>query len=252
MMEMFTVPISILAFIITLWITSFFATLMGGKKVDMLWISIAWLIGIILSIAILVGLRFIILDKTTTVVLTYFIPLVVFTLIYRMINKMDWAAAITTNITAIAVAVIATVIVIISLGKPLDKTIISMATDAGLVDSTITDNATMAEVDNEDYSEEVVLTDQDLLSPQVINALQQQKKRQQQSYIEPKFQLISLRRANGAIGYKVRLLKNNGKVLEGLLSKIEGGQLIVEQTLQGGIATTPILMQTVKTLEVYR
>ena len=251
-MEIFTIPISILAFIITLWITSFFATLMGGKKVDMLWISIAWLMGIIVSIAILIGLNFIILDKTLNIVLTYSIPLIIFTLVYRIVNKMDWAAAITTNITAISMGVIATVIVIISLGKPLDRTIITIASDAGLFDASAMNNIATAEVNDEDYRDEVLLTDQDLLSQQVIKALERNKKRQQKSYIEPKFQLISLRRANGAIGYKVRLLKNNGKVLEGLLSKIEDEQLIVKQTLQGGIATTPISMRTVKTLEVYR
>ena len=251
-MEMFLIPFSILAFVITLWITSFFATLMGGKKVDLMWIFIAWVLGVILSMAILVGLNFIILDKTITVILTYFIPLAIFTLAYRIVNKMDWAAAITTNITAVSVGVIATVIVIISLGKPLDKTIISIASETGLLNSTPIDNTAMAEIDDEDYREEAILTDQDLLSQQTIAALEQQKKRQQQSYIEPQFQIISLRRANGAIGYKVRLLKNNGKVLEGLLSKIEGKQLIVKQTLRGGIATTPISIQTIKKLEVYR
>jgi hypothetical protein len=251
-MEMFTVPISILAFIITLWITSFFATLMGGKKVDMIWISIAWLMGIILSVAILVGLSFIILDKTLNIILTYSIPLIIFTFVYRLVNKMDWAAAVTTNITAISVGVISTVIVIILLGKPLDKTIITIASDVGLMNASAMNNVAVFEVQDENYKEEMVLSDQNLLSPQVINALERNKKRQEQSYIEPKFQLISLRRANGAIGYKVRLSKNNGKVLEGLLSKIEGQQLIVKQTLQGGIATMPISMRMVKTLEVYR
>ena len=251
-MEMFTIPISILAFIITLWITSFFATLMGGKKVDMIWISIAWLMGSILSVAILVGLNFIILDKTLSIILTYSTPLVIFTLVYKLVNKMDWAAAITTNITAISVGVISTVIVIISLGKPLDRTIIAIASDTGLVNASAMDNVAITEVEDEDYREEMVLSDQDLLSPQVINALERNKKRQLKSYIEPKFHLINLRRANGAIGYKVRLSKKNGKVLEGLLSKIEGQQLIVKHTLQGGIATMPISMRMVKTLEVYR
>lgn len=248
-MEMFEIPISILAFIITLWITSFFATLMGAKKAAMIWILAAWSIGIGLSMTAVMGLNFIVLDKMITVILTYFIPFVIFSFIYRILNKMDWAAAITTNITAIAVAIIASVIVIISLGKPLDKTIITMASDIGL----ISDNTSVEIVANEeDYQEAVILRDQDLLSELVISALERQQKRQQQSYREPKLQLISLRGANSAIGYRIRLLKSNGKVLEGLLSNIQGEELIIKQTLQGGVATTPISMNSVKRLEVYR
>ncbi len=247
-MEMFEIPFSILAFLITLWITSFFATLMGAKKADTVWVLIAWSVGLLLSIAVVMGLNFIVLDKTITLVLTYFIPFVVFTFVYKILNKMNWAAAITTNITVIAVGVIATVIVIISVGKPLDKTIISLASDIGL----LVDNTSIAVVDDEEYKEEVLLTDQDLLSEKVISALARQQKRQEQAYNAPKFQLISVHRANGAIGYRVRLLRNNGHVLEGLLSTIQGEEFIVKQTLEGGIATTPIAISSVKKLEVYR
>ncbi len=250
-MEMFAIPISILAFLITLWITSFFAILMGAKQANMIWVLAAWLIGGILSATVLVGLNlnFLVLDKMTCVLLSYFIPFVIFTFIYKFLNKMDWLAAIVTNITVIALAVITTVIVIITLGKPLDKTIVSLASDLGLVDTTAI--ATEAVVE-EDYQEEAILSDQDLLSDKVILALERQQKQQRQSYSKPKLQFLSLKRANSAIGYKIRLLRNNGKTLEGLLSSIEGEQLIVQQTLHGGIATTPILMSLVKKLEVYR
>ena len=250
-MEMFEIPFSILAFLITLWITSFFATLMGAKKADTVWVLMAWSVSLLLSIVVLVGLNFIGLDQTITLVLTYFIPFVIFTFVYKILNKMNWVAAITTNITVISVGVIATVMVIISVGKPLDKTIISLASDTGL----LLDNTNMAVLDEEEeyeYEEEELLTDQDLLSEKVIAALERQKKRREQAYNAPKFQLISVQRANGAIGYRVRLLRNNGHVLEGLLSTIENEEFIVKQTLQGGVATTPIAISSVKKLEVYR
>ncbi len=249
-MEMFEIPFSILAFLITLWITSFFATLMGAKKADTVWVLMAWSVSLLLSIVVLVGLNFIGLDQTITLVLTYFIPFVIFTFVYKVLNKMNWAAAITTNITVISVGVIAMVMVIISVGKPLDKTIISLASDAGL----LLDNTSIVTVaeEEEEYEEEVLLTDQDLLSEKVIAALERQKKRREQAYNAPKFQLVSVQRANGAIGYRVRLLRNNGHVLEGLLSTIENEEFIVKQTLQGGVATIPIAISSVKKLEVYR
>ncbi len=249
-MEMFEIPFSILAFLITLWITSFFATLMGAKKADTVWVLMAWSVSLLLSIVVLVGLNFIGLDQTITLVLTYFIPFVIFTFVYKVLNKMNWAAAITTNITVISVGVIAMVMVIISVGKPLDKTIISLASDAGL----LLDNTSIITVaeEEEEYEEEVLLTDQDLLSEKVIAALERQKKKREQAYNAPKFQLVSVQRANGAIGYRVRLLRNNGHVLEGLLSTIENEEFIVKQTLQGGVATIPIAISSVKKLEVYR
>ncbi len=250
-MEMFTLPLTLLAFAATLWITSFFARLMSAKKPELVWIFATWLLGIMISIGIVISLNLFIYDKQLLVVLTYLTPLIVLTIIYRLLNKMDWLAAITTNVTALAVGVIAAVIVIISIGKPLDKTIISMACDIGLVEE-MKPVESLAEAGEEEYEEEVILTDQDLLSPQVIAALEKKKIREKKSYIEPKFQVISIRRANGAIGYKIRLAKKNGKVLEGVLSKIRGGQLIVQQNLYGGVATTPIAMGSVKKLEVYR
>ncbi len=249
-MEMFTLPLSLIAFVATLWITSFFARLMSAKKPELIWIFATWLLGIMISIGVVISLNLFIDDKQLLVALTYLTPLIVLTIIYRLLNKMDWVAAITTNITALAVGLIATVIVIISIGKPLDKTIISMASTIGLVEE-IKPVESLAESDEEEY-EEVILTEQNLLSPQVIAALEKKKIREKKSYIEPKFQVISIRGAKGAIGYKIRLAKNNGKVLEGILSKIRDGQLIVQQNLYGGVATTPIAMGSVKKLEVYR
>ncbi|MCK5916977.1 MAG: hypothetical protein KAG34_01035 [Cocleimonas sp.] len=250
-MEIFTLPLSLVAFASTLWITSFFARLMSAKKPDMVWIFAAWLLGIMFSISIVISLSLFVFDKHILVALTYLTPLVVFTIIYRFLNKMNWLAAITTNITAFSIGVIATVIVIISIGKPLDKTIISLADDIGLIEE-MRPVESLEDADKEEYKEEATLTDQDLLSPQVIAALEKKKIRDQKSYIEPKFQLISIRRVNGAIGYKIRLSQKNGKVLEGILSKVRGSQLIVEKNLSGGVATTPIAMGSVKRLEVYR
>ncbi|HFC91350.1 MAG TPA: hypothetical protein ENJ51_00910 [Leucothrix mucor] len=249
-MEMFTLPLSLIAFAATLWITSFFARLMSAKKPELIWIFATWLLGIIISTGVVISLNLFIDDKQLLVALTYLTPLIVLTLVYRLLNKMDWIAAITTNITALAVGLIAAVIVIISIGKPLDKTIISMACDIGLVEE-MKPVESLAESDEEEY-EEVILTEQNLLSPQVIAALEKKKIREKKSYIEPKFQVISIRGAKSAIGYKIRLAKNNGNVLEGILSKIRSGQLIVQQNLYGGVATTPIAMGSVKKLEVYR
>lgn len=249
-MEMFTIPLIIVAFAATLWITSFFARLMSAKKTDMVWIFTAWLLGAMFSIAVVISLNLFVIDKQILVILTYLTPVIVFTIIYRLLNKMDWIAAVTTSITAFSMGIIAAVIVIILLGKPLDKTIINLASEVGLVEKPMESLADVNEED--DAEEEVTLTEQSLLSPQVITALERKKIRERKSYIEPTFQVISIRRARGAIGYKIRLAKKNGNVLEGILSNIDGGKLIIKQNLQGGMVTMPITLGSVRKLEVYR
>jgi hypothetical protein len=250
-MEIFTLPISFIAFILTLWITSFFARLMSAKQPSMLWILATWLLGSMLSVAPLVTLRLIVRDASLLIILTYLIPLVIFSIVYRVVNNMDWIAAITTNITAVSIAVISTVIVIIALGKPLDKTIITIASQIGIMKKATENESLLTKMEEETYDEKTI-TAKDLLADKVIAALEEQQKRRQQRYIEPQFQIINTKQANGAVGYTIRLVKKNGTLLQGILSNIIDGQLIVKQTLHGGIATTPITMHSIKTLEVYR
>jgi hypothetical protein len=249
-MEMFTIPLSFIAFVITLWITSFFARLMSAKKPNIMWILIAWLFGSTLSVTYLISLNIMVLDSSVLVVLTYFIPLLIFTIIYRILNKMDWIAAMTTSITTFSMAIISTVIVIIALGKPLDKTLITIASQIGIIKKTEADKLLTAEIE-EEYQEQI-LRDKDLLADKVITALEEQQKSRQQSYIEPQFQIISTKQASGVIGYNIRLAKNNGTILQGILSDIIDGQLMLKQNKYGGMATIPIAMHSVKRLEVYR
>lgn len=254
-MDILTLPLSIIAFIATLWITSFFAQLLHAKKSDMVWIALSWLVAVIISIAMLLGVKLLVIDPYLEVAAMYFLPLLSFTLVYKIVNKMNWGAAITTNVIAITVGAIAVVVTIISSGKPLEKTLTEIATAAGFVDDVIVDNTTVSSNDIDDTEKEfmdAILTDVDLLSPKVAAALKTQKKREAKSYKEPEFQLISLRRASGAIGYTIRLLQNNGEIVEGSLRKIRGGELIVKQNIYGGTAITPISMSSVKKLEVYR
>jgi hypothetical protein len=247
-MEMFTIPLSIIAFLITLWVTSFLAGLMRAKKPEMIWIFIAWITATLLSIIGIFSLRYLLIDKLIIEVLMYLIPLFLFTFIYRLINKMNWMAAITTTTTAFSVGIIAVVMLIISLSKPLDKTIIDMATTMGFVDEQFVEKT----VSEEQEEESGVFSEQELLNPQVRAALEAQKERQQQRYKQLTFKRISTQQANTAIGYKIRLAKTNGKVFEGTLSNIQHGQLIIEHRLYGGVATTPIALNSVKKLEVYR
>jgi hypothetical protein len=247
-MEMFTIPLSIIAFLATLWITSFLAALMRAKKPEMVWIFTAWIIAIILSAVGIFSLRYLLIDKPVLDVLMYLMPLFIFTFVYRFMNKMNWMAAITTTTTAFSVGVIAVVMLIISLGKPLDKTIINLGSYVGFIDEQVRGKTLNEEIEEESS----VFSEQELLSPQVRAALKAQKERQQQSYKQRTFKMISTQHANSAVGYKIRLAKKNGKVFEGILRNIQGGQLIIEHRLYGGVATTPISLNSVKKLEVYR
>jgi len=246
-MEMFTIPLSIIAFLITLWVTSFLAGLMRAKKPQMVWIFMAWITATLLSIVGIFSLRYLLIDKLIIEVLMYLIPLSLFTFIYRFMNKMNWMAAITTTTTAFSVAIIAVVMLIIALGKPLDKTIITMASTVGFIEEQFVEKTV-----SEELEESEVFSEQELLNPQVRTALEAQKERQQQSYKQLTFKRISTQQAKSAIGYKIRLAKINGKVFEGTLSNIQHGQLIIEHRLYGGVATTPIALNSVKRLEVYR
>ncbi len=253
-MEMLTLPLSIAAFGVTLWITSFFATLLSAEKAGLEWIAVSWLIAGAVTAAALFGVNILALDKYLEVAALLFIPLVTFTLTYKLVNKMNWTAAITTNVVAVAVAIIATVSTIIVLGKPLDKTLMEIASSVGLVDKVVAEDIAVSESDDE-YEEEVidpVFKETDLLSPKVATALEQQKKREEKYYKEPKFRVINIRHVNGAVGYKIRLSQNSGKVIEGSLRNVRGGELIIQRNLYGGVATIPIAMNTVKKLEVYR
>lgn len=247
-MEMFTIPLSIIAFLATLWITSFLAGLMRAKKPEMVWIFTAWIIAIILSAVGIFSLRYLLIDKLVLDVLMYLIPLFIFTFVYRFMNKMNWMAAITTTTTAFSVGVISVVILIIFLGKPLDKTIINLGSYAGFIDEQVREKTISEEIEEESR----IFSEQELLSPQVRAALKAQKERQQQSYKQLTFKMISTQQANSAIGYKIRLAKKNGKVFEGILRNIQDRQLIIEHRLYGGVATTPIALNSVKRLEVYR
>jgi len=246
-MEMFTIPLSIITFLVTLWVTSFLAGLMGAKKPEMVWIFMAWIIAIILSAIGIFSLRYLLIDKFILDVLMYLIPFFMFTFVYHSMNKMNWVAAITTTTTAFSVGTIAVVMLIISLGKPLDKTIIHMASYIGFADEQFVEKTMSEEREDSGF-----FSEQELLNPQVIAALEVQKKRQQQSYKKLTFKAISTQQAKSAIGYKIRLAKENGKVFEGILSNIQRGQLIIEHRLYGGVATTPIALNSVKRLEVYR
>ena len=165
-MEMLTLPLSLVAFAATLWVTSFFAQQLHAKKADMAGIALSWLIATIASVVMLFGITLLAIDKYLAVAAMYFLPLLSFTLVYKMVNKMNWGAAITTNIIAIAVGVIAVVVTIISSGKPLEKTLTEIATTVGLVDEVVVDNNTaVSENDVGKVEEElvdIILTDADL------------------------------------------------------------------------------------------
>ncbi|MCK5902934.1 MAG: hypothetical protein KAG28_07270 [Cocleimonas sp.] len=256
-MAMFTIPLYLLAFVITLWITSFFARLLHAEKPDMAWVLLVWVFGIGLSFGILFGFKSIVTDKLFLLLASYSIPFLILTLSYKFINKMNWAGAITTNITAIAVGIISTVIMIVLLGKPLDSTIIHLASRVGLAQDVPVAEEKERTIDQSidiDHDIVPVLKDKDLLNPHVIVALKRQQNANELSYKGRKFQPISIRRVNEIVGYTIRIEKVGGSVWEGSLNKVEekGGELVIKIILAGGTATAPIAISSITKLEVYR
>lgn len=252
-MEILIIPISIVAVAITLWLTSFFAKLMHAKKGDIVWIAVALLLGIALSAGVIIAARLFIYDDLQQKIVMFASPFLIFIILHKLVNGMDWAGAFTTHITALSVGVIAFVVAVIAMGKPIDKTVLELASQAGFYEAPTEVSADVAATDElEESEEEPTYTEKDLLNPKVAKALERQEKLIQRDYRPARFRVISTSNARGAIGYKVRLSQNTGKIMEGSLTSVDAGQLILKQNLHGGIATTPIAINSINKLEVYR
>jgi len=91
----------------------------------------------------------------------------------------------------------------------------------------------------------------DLLPAATVKELADNKKRATERRA-PKFRVISLNNARSAVGKNIRIKNTNGRSIIGALRNISANDLIIEQRINGGLATTPISMARIQKLEVYR
>jgi len=273
---MYLIASLLVAFIVTLFLLSKIASMLHAKEPGMGRIFLASIAGSIAATIVLVplGLFGQGIDPNIMLILSVLIVFIISSMAFKYINIMSWGGAITTNIASIVLSLISLTAAVVLTGGSIDKTISAVNSAmqengvmvAGMASgdfSSISENTEQAtegmegENVNEEMSEEVALEDdyeptfkeKDLLPPGTIKELEAKEKK---VYVEPKYHVVSIASIRSAVGKNIRILNKNDKSITGLLKTIRGNDAVVEQRLNGGLATTPISLAKIRKLEVYR
>ena len=258
-MEMLTFPILIVTFLITLWLTSHIAKQLYARQPGMPWVFTAWLVGIIFSFASLILLDVLALEPMLTVILQIAMPVFFSTLAFVLFTQVSWGGALTTNIAGVFIGLILSVVALVVLGLPLDKTfsaakvllhngkaeITSLVTGKP-ADLIVTESPVIEE---DDIELEAVYTSRDFLPEETQKAL---AKQDEVVLKTAKYHDINVFNARRAVGKLVRASWKDGRVSSGKLESVQGGDLIVTLRRKEGLAQVPIAMSKLKKLEVYR
>lgn len=260
-MEMLTFPLLIATFLVTLWLTSHIAKQLHARHWNMPVILGAWVVGLILAFASLVLIDVLALDPLVGLALKIGLPLFFTTLSYVLFTQLSAGSALTVNVAATFIGLILAVASVVILGLPVDKTFqagkIALNNAKATVTSMITGkpyeptqlaNATEVVVPAEPEPEPVFTT-KDFLPDEARVALEKAEKT---VYTEPHFRNMSIFNARRAVGMRIRTLSKDGKVSQGKLEAVNGGDLIVTLRRPEGVAQVPIAMSSLKKLEVYR
>jgi len=264
---MYLIGSLLLALGLSVFTVSKVAEMLHAKKPSMERILLASLIGSIAAFATIVALGALVknVDPMIMMTLSILAMFVVSTLAFKSINEMSWSGAITTNIANIALVLMTGTAAVVLNGESIDKVIKSVQntfhTNTAIVEGlasgntdtmSITDEAS-DEASTEELAEEddldPIFKEVDLLPAATVKELEAKKK---VVYKEPKFRVISLNNARSAMGKNIRIKNSKGKSIIGALKSISNNDLIIEQRINGGLATTPISMARIQKLEVYR
>ncbi|MEE9310382.1 MAG: hypothetical protein V3U64_05120 [Cocleimonas sp.] len=278
-----------IAFVITLFVVSKVAKMLLAKRPNITWVFLASLIGISAAIVVFLSLYIFVsgVDPMVMLITSLSTMFIVSSGAFKYINKMSWTSAITTNVAHIALVLITLTAAVVLNGRSMDETLSVVSTTAkeyisvvglasGHKDTIIIDNSDLIAIDSElganqsadqslinntvlaeepivenevDDGLEVLITERDLLSPSTLRALKGSEK---QTFVEPKYRIISIASIHSVVGQPIRILRKNGKVVAGSLKKINGSDAYVAQRLRTGVATTPIAIAKIRKLEVYR
>jgi len=256
-MEMLTFPVLIVSILVTLWLTSHIAKQLHARHWKMPVIFACWVIGFIFSIASLILLDVLTLEPLLKLGLQIGLPIFCTTLAYVLLTQLGVASALTTNVAGVFIGLILSVVVIVTLGMPIDKTFSSASsifhTSKAQLTSMITGKevvvlAAVEEVPEEEVVEKLYTTN-DFLAPEAQAALERQKNK---VYTDPHYRDMNIFNARRAIGMRVRVSWKDGKTAAGKLDAVQGGDLIVTLRRKEGAAQVPIAMSRLKKLEVYR
>ncbi|MGK0273082.1 MAG: hypothetical protein ACI88H_003759 [Cocleimonas sp.] len=262
---MYLIGSLLLALGITVFAVSKIAEMLHAKKPGMERVLLASLIGSIAAFVTLVALGALVkdVDPTIMMILSVLAMFLVSTLAFRSINQMSWSGAITTNIANIALVLMTGTAAVVLNGESLNETIKSVQntfnTNTAIVENIASGNtdaiSTIGNTSKEDT--ELVENDDieptfkeiDLLPAATVKELEAKKN---VVFKAPKYQVISLSNIRSAMGKNIRIKNTNGRSIMGALKNIDSNNLIIEQRINGGLATTPISMAKIQKLEVYR
>lgn len=260
-MEMLTFPILILSLLITLWLTSHIAKQLHARRWSMPIIFLAWVVGAIFSVSALVMIDVVDLglDQGVLKIVKILVPLFFTTVAYMLFTQLGPVSAFTANIAGGFIGLILSVVAIVSLGLPVEKTfksanLLFLGSKAKLT-SVVTGREVpvivkkQPKVEPVEFQPEPVYTDNDFLPPEAQAALAKQKST---VYTDPHYRDMSIFNARRAIGMRIRVTRKDGKSAAGKLDAVQGGDLIVTLRRKEGAAQVPIAMSKLKKLEVYR
>lgn len=268
---MYLVGSLLLALGLTVFAVSKIAEMLHAKKPAMERILLASLVGGIAAFATLVAMSALVkdVDQMTLIILSILAMFIVSTLAFKSINVMSWSGALTTNIANVALVLITGTAAIVLNGESIDKTIKSVQNTFN-VNTTIVENIASGNTDAraiiedaknanaEPAEEEELFVDEDLepsfkevdlLPPSTVKELEAKKKI---VIKEPKYRVISLGNIRSALNKNIRIKNSNGNSIIGALRNIDNNDLIIEQRINGGLATIPIAFSKIEKVEVYR
>ena len=257
-MEMLTFPILIVTFLITLWLTSHIAKQLYARQPGMPWVFTSWLVGIIFGVASLILLDVLALEPMLTVILQIAMPVFFSTLAFVLFTQVSWGGALTTNIAGVFIGLILSVVAMVVLGLPLEKTFsaarVVLHNGKAEITSMVTGKpadliVTEAPVVEDEIELEPVYTSRDFLPEEAQKAL---AKQDEVVLKTAKYRDINVFNARRAVGKLVRASWKDGRVSSGKLEAVQGGDLIVTLRRKEGLAQVPIAMSKLKKLEVYR
>lgn len=258
-MEMLTFPILIVTFLLTLWLTSHIARQLHARSWKMPSVFAAWVVGLIFTFSSLVLIDVLGLEQPLRLAAQIILPIFFSTLAFVLFTRLGPGSAFTVNIAGLFIGLILSVVAIVVLGLPLDKTmlagqvmldktkasVISMITGKEVKVSPLV-STVVPEVEEEP---EPMYTTKDFLPDSARESLEKAEKI---VYTEPHFRNMSIFNARRAVGMRIRASWKNGTVSTGKLEAVQGGDLIVSLRRKEGVAQVPVAMSSLKKLEVFR
>lgn len=257
-MEMPTFTILIVTFLITLWLTSHIAKQLHARHWKMPFILGAWAVGLVFTIASLILLDVLALEPALSLGLKIALPIFFTTLSYILFTQLGLVSAFTTNVAGMFIGLILSVVAIVFLGLPVEKTFASanllFLNSKAQLASLVTGKEVVIVIPNKlavepVEEEEPQYTTNDFLPPESQAALEKIKNT---VYTDPRYHDMSIFNARRVIGMRVRVSWKDGKMAAGKLDAVQGGDLIVTLRRKEGAAQVPISMSKLKKLEVYR